>query len=220
MLDYILHLSPGILIVLVAAVFIGLISQAALYAKAGEPWVAALVPVWNVMIFVDVVGRPKWQSWIIMIPGFTILGVMIMYWPELDGLFPVVDEATKVASPWGTKSPFSEAVTPLTIIGIVALPMLVFMAIIFTEIAESFGRHKTSDKIAAVVFNGAYLLFAIALKPEAQYEAPWYKKKRGLPYVVPEDPKKIKAQQMAQARAVAKAHGHGDGYGKRGTAKH
>ncbi|MBK9191358.1 MAG: hypothetical protein IPM77_07495 [Crocinitomicaceae bacterium] len=62
MLDYILHLSPGILIALVIVIFIGLVSQAALYAKAGEPWIAALVPVWNVIIFVDVVGRPKWQK--------------------------------------------------------------------------------------------------------------------------------------------------------------
>lgn len=220
MLDYIMHLSTGILIVLIMAVFIGLISQAALYAKAGEPWVAALVPVWNVMIFVDVVGRPKWQSWIIMVPGFTILAVIILYWPQLDGLFPVIDDVNKTASAWGTKSPFSEAMVPLMIIAAASLPMLVFMAVIFTEIAQSFGKHKTSDKIAAVVFNGAYLLFAIALNTEAQYEAPWYKKKRGLPYVVPEDPKKIKAQQMAQARAIAKAAGHGEGYGKRGTAKH
>lgn len=209
MLDYIMHLSPGILIALVIVIFIGLVSQAALYAKAGEPWVAALVPVWNVMIFVDVVGRPKWQSWIIMVPGFTIMAVILLYWPQLDGLFPVIDSETLVAGPWGTKSSFAAATVPLLVIAVASLPMIVFMMIIFTEICESFGRHKTSDKIAAVVFNGAYLLFAIALSPTAQYEAPWYKKKRGLPYTVPEDPRKIKAQQMAKAQAIAKAHGHG-----------
>lgn len=215
MLDYILHLSPGILIALVVVIFIGLISQAALYAKAGEPWVAALVPVWNVMIFVDVVGRPKWQSWIIMVPGFIILATIIFYWPQLDGLFPVID-ADKVAGPWGAKSSFAAATVPLTIMAIASIPMIVFMMVIFTEICESFGQHKTSDKILAVIFNGAYILFAIALSPTAQYEAPWYKKKRGLPYTVPEDPRKIKAQQMARAQAIAKAHGHGHyGHGKK-----
>ncbi|MBI3135960.1 MAG: hypothetical protein HYZ14_14880 [Bacteroidetes bacterium] len=209
MLDYIMHLSPGILIALVIVVFIGLVSQAALYAKAGEPWVAALVPVWNVIIFVDVVGRPKWQSWIIMVPGFTIMTVILLYWPQLDGLFPVIDSETLVASPWGTKSSFADATMPLMVMGIVSIPMIIFMMVIFAEICQSFGRHKTSDKIAAIVFNGAYLLFAIALSPTAQYEAPWYKKKRGLPYTVPEDPRKIKAQQMAKAQAMAKAHGHG-----------
>lgn len=213
MLDYILHLSPGILIALVIVIFIGLVSQAALYAKAGEPWVAALVPVWNVIIFVDLVGRPKWQSWIIMIPGIIILGTILFYWPQLDGLFPVIDPNTLEASPWGTKSPLSEAMTALIIIGIVSIPMIIFMMIIFTEICDSFGKHSTTDKILAIIFNGAYILFVIALSP-AQYEAPWYKKKRGIPYTIPEDPKKIKAQQIAKAQAMAKAAGHGR-YGKK-----
>ncbi len=214
MLDFILHLSPGILIALAVIIFIGLIAQAALYAKANEPWVAALVPVWNVIIFVDVVGRPKWQSWIIMVPGIIIAAMILIYWPQLDGLFPVVDSETLEAGVWGAKSSFADATVPLAVIGVAAVPMIVFMMIIFTEICESFGQHKTSDKILAIIFNGAYILFAIALSPTAQYEAPWYKKKRGLPYTVPEDPRKIKAQQMAKAQAMAKAQGHGH-YGKR-----
>ena len=219
MLDYILHLSPGILIALVIVIFIGLIAQAALYAKANEPWIAALVPVWNVIIFVDVVGRPKWQSWIIMVPGIVMAAMVIMYWPQLDGLFPVIDPETLVASPWGIKSSFADATIPLAVIGVAAIPMIIFMMIIFTEICESFGQHKTSDKVLAIIFNGAYILFAIALAPSAQYEAPWYKKKRGLPYTVPEDPRKRKAQQIAGARAVSKAAGHEAGHGKHGTAK-
>ena len=91
MLDYILHLSPGILIALVIVAFIALVSQAALYAKAGEPWIAAIVPVWNVMVFVDVVGRPKWQSFIIMVPGTAILIMILLNWTQINGLFPVID---------------------------------------------------------------------------------------------------------------------------------
>lgn len=208
MLDFILHLSPGILIALVIIIFIGLVSQAALYAKAGEPWIAALVPVWNVMIFVDVVGRPKWQSWIIMVPGIIIGAMIVIYWPQLDGLFPVIDPETLVAGAWGVKSTFADAMIPITVMLVASLPMIVFMMIIFTEICESFGKHKTSDKIAAIIFNGAYILFVIALSP-AEYEAPWYKKKRGIPYTLPEDPRKKKAEQMAKAKAMAQAHGGG-----------
>lgn len=216
MLDYILHLSPGILIALVIIIFIGVVSQAALYAKAGEPWVAALVPVWNVIIFVDLVGRPKWQSIIIMIPGTVIAAVILMNWPEINGLFPVIDPETLVASPGPTS--LSDLSTQLIIIGIAMLPMLVFGAIIFTEICDSFGKHKTSDKIYALIFNGAYILFVIGLSP-AEYEAPWYKKKRGIPYEMPVDPRKVKAAQMAAAKALAKAAGHEQGHGKHGTAK-
>lgn len=204
MFNYITHLSQGIYIALIIVVFIGLISQAALYAKAGKPWVAALVPIWNVIVFVDVVGRPKWQSWIIMVPGIAMFAVVLLYWPQIDGLFPVVD-ANKVAHPG--PSTWADVTVPLTIIGIAAIPMIAFMMIIFTEICESFGKHKTIDKVLAIIFNGAYMLFALALASDVQYEAPWYRKKRGLPYTVPEDPKKIKAQQMAKAQAMAKAHG-------------
>jgi len=216
MLDYILHLSPGILIALAIIIFIGVVSQAALYAKAGEPWVAALVPVWNVIIFVDLVGRPKWQSLIIIIPGTVIATVLVLYWPEINGLFPVFHPVTFAESP-GTTS-FSDLTVPFTIIGICMIPELVFGAIIFTEICDSFGKHKFSDKVLALVFNGAYILFVIGLSP-AEYEAPWYKKKRGIPYEMPIDPRKVKAAQLAAARALAKASGHEHGHGKHGTAK-
>ncbi|MBK9191359.1 MAG: hypothetical protein IPM77_07500 [Crocinitomicaceae bacterium] len=149
-----------------------------------------------------------------MVPGIIILGMIGLYWPQLDGLFPVIDPETLEASAWGTKSPFSEAMVPIYVIIGASIPMIIFLMIIFTEICESFGKHTTTDKILAVIFNGAYVLFAIALAPNVQYEAPWYKKKRGLPYTVPEDPRKIKAAQMAKAQAMAKAAGHGH-YGKK-----
>lgn len=208
MLDYIQHLSQGILIALVIVVFIALFSQAALYAKAGEPWVAALVPVWNVIIFVDLVGRPKWQAWIIMVPGIIIAATIGVYWTELDGLFPVIDPETLEAGSWGVKSSWADATTALTIIGIASLPMIVFMMIIFTEICDSFGKHSVTDKVLCVIFNGVYILLVIGLSP-LEYEAPWYKKKRGIPYEMPVDPKKLKAQQIAKAQAIARAHGHG-----------
>ena len=216
MLDYILHLSPGILVALVIVAFIGFVSQAALYAKAGEPWLAALVPVWNVLIFVDLVGRPKIQSLIILIPGTIILVTGILYWPDFNGLFPVIDPTTFVQSPGPTQ--FSDVMIPLIVIGVCMIPEIIFGAIIFTEICDSFGKHKTSDKVLAIIFNGAYILFVIGLSP-AEYEAPWYKKKRGIPYEMPIDPRKVKAAQLAAAKALAKASGHEQGHGKHGTAK-
>ena len=147
-------------------------------------------------------------SWCIMIPGVIILAIAIIFWPQLDGLFPVIDPNTLEAGPCGEKRSFQDALLPLSIMGVVALPMIIFMMIIFTEICESFGKHTTLDKILAIIFNGAYVLFAIALAADVQYEAPWYKKKRGIPYTMPEDPKKIKAAQIAKAQAIAKAHGH------------
>lgn len=58
MIDYLMHLSPGVWVALVTLTFIGLVSQISLYAKAGQPAVSALVPVWNVLVFCKVVGRP------------------------------------------------------------------------------------------------------------------------------------------------------------------
>jgi len=215
MIDYILHLNPGIIIALVIVIFIGIVSQAALYAKAGEPWVAALVPIWNVMIFVDLVGRPKSHSLIILIPGTVMLVTGILYWPEFNSLFIQNPETLEFfMGPEG----FAPVMKPLAIIGIASIPMIIFVMVIFTEICDSFGKHKTSDKILAIIFNGAYILFVIGLSP-VEYEGPWYKKKRGIPFVLPVDPKKVKAQQMAAARALSKAAGHDEGHGKHGTNK-
>jgi len=47
---------------------IAALAQWRLYEKAGQPGLAALVPVWNVIVFLKIVGRPARDGWKMLIP--------------------------------------------------------------------------------------------------------------------------------------------------------
>ena len=51
-------LGPGTLIVICIVIFIGVIGQWALYSKCDLPGIACIVPIWNVAVFLRIVGRP------------------------------------------------------------------------------------------------------------------------------------------------------------------
>lgn len=64
--------NPGIFILLVFIIFIGAVGKAKLFAKANQPWVAALVPVWDLFVVLKMVGRPAVHAVYLLIPGFNI----------------------------------------------------------------------------------------------------------------------------------------------------
>jgi signal peptidase I len=54
-------------------IFIGIIAivgQWRLYEKGGQPGYAALVPFWNVVVFLKLVGRPAKHAWLFLIPFY------------------------------------------------------------------------------------------------------------------------------------------------------
>lgn len=186
MFYYLSHLSPGWLILGIIILFIGLVSQIALYAKAGKPGFSALVPVWNVIVFIEIVGRPKWHSVWILVPGTIFLAVFLIFFEQFDGLFPIWQELEDGGGMWVPgPSTWDHMLVPLGICAAALIPMLVFIAKVFTEVCDSFGKHKLRDKVYCIIFNGAYLLFVIGIS-DAVYECPWYAKKNGLPYTMPE----------------------------------
>ncbi len=182
MIEFLLGLSPGLLVASIIIAFIGLISQMSLYAKAGQAPISALVPGWNVVVFCKVVGRPAIHSLFLIIPGLIIVGTIAAYWPDIDGLFPIHGQGGRLV-PGPTE--LSDVTVPFSIIGIVSLPIIYFVIVMFTEVCDSFGKHKTIDKVLCVIFNGIYILFALGIS-DARYEAPWYAKKRKQPYYIPD----------------------------------
>ncbi|MEX1000633.1 MAG: hypothetical protein WDZ35_00810 [Crocinitomicaceae bacterium] len=182
MFDFILGLSPGLLVAGLIITFIALVSQMSLYAKAGQPAIAALVPVWNVIVFCKVVGRPPKHSLFIIIPGLVMLGAVIAYWPQINGLFPVYGpEGELLPGP----TAWSDVTIPFAIMGAAAIPMIWIGVLMFIEVCDSFGKHKTIDKVLCVLFNGIYILFVLGIS-DAEYEAPWYAKKKGWEYKIPD----------------------------------
>ncbi|MEO9534351.1 MAG: hypothetical protein ABJG68_05085 [Crocinitomicaceae bacterium] len=174
---------PGLIVGGVILGFIGLVSQMSLYAKAGQPAIAALVPVWNVMVFCKVVGRPASHAWFLIIPGIVMMGIVIAFWPIIDGLFPAYVENDGI---WlAPKHSLSEATVPFIIMGVAALPLIYFVIVMFTEVCDSFGKHSMIDKVLCVIFNGFYILFVLGIS-SAVYESPWWARKRGKPYYMPD----------------------------------
>lgn len=51
---------------------IGAVGAAKLFAKADRPWVAAFVPVWNLMEVMKIVGRPGWHIAFFLVPVYQI----------------------------------------------------------------------------------------------------------------------------------------------------
>ena len=64
--------NPGIFLLIAFIVFIGVIGAAALFAKANKPWIAAMVPIWNIMVVLQIVGRPASHMAYFLIPFYNI----------------------------------------------------------------------------------------------------------------------------------------------------
>ena len=69
-----------------ALIFIAIISVVAqwrLYEKAGQPGIAAIVPIWNFIVFLQIVGRPASHLFLALIPIFGQLYFIPKVWIEV-----------------------------------------------------------------------------------------------------------------------------------------
>ena len=65
-------LGGGLYIILVVFTFIGIVAQWSLYEKCGQPGVACIVPIWNLIVWLRIVGRPAWQILLLLVPVYNI----------------------------------------------------------------------------------------------------------------------------------------------------
>ena len=54
-----------------------------LFEKADQPGVAAVVPVWNAVVFLKLIGRPAWHILLFFIPVYGQLYLLPKVWVEL-----------------------------------------------------------------------------------------------------------------------------------------
>lgn len=62
---------------------IALLAQWRLYEKCRLPGIAAFVPVWNVIVFLKIVGRPARQGWLFLVPVYGQLYFLPKVWIEV-----------------------------------------------------------------------------------------------------------------------------------------
>ena len=80
-----LHLKLGdsLYFILGFLVIISLVAQWRLYEKAGQPGIAAIVPIWNFIVFLKIVGRPASHLFLALIPIFGQLYFIPKVWIEV-----------------------------------------------------------------------------------------------------------------------------------------
>ncbi|MCB0763946.1 MAG: DUF5684 domain-containing protein [Flavobacteriales bacterium] len=72
---------------LIFLAIIAVVGQWRLYEKAGQPGYACLVPIWNVIVFLKIVGRPAKHFWLLLIPIYGQLYLMPKIWIEVCQCF-------------------------------------------------------------------------------------------------------------------------------------
>lgn len=149
--DFVANLPMWIPVLFCIIVFIGVVGQWVLYSKCDQPGYACLVPVWNVIIFLKIVGRPSKHAYFVIIPPLLMLVPFLLF---LMGTISIM------------------------VAGIIAtvffLPWAWFLITIYKEVCQSFGKYNVASYILIVVFNGLYL-FNLALSQEEKYRGPVYK---------------------------------------------
>lgn len=67
--------------------FIGIVAQWKLYEKAGQPGIASIVPIWNFIVFLKIVGRPASHIFLFLIPVYGQLYMIPKVYFELCDSF-------------------------------------------------------------------------------------------------------------------------------------
>jgi len=94
---------------ILAMVVFQIICMWKIFEKAGKPGWAAIVPIYNIIVLLEIVGKPTWWIILMLIPIVNLI-VLILVWHQLslsfgkDGLYTV----------------------GLILLGIVFFPMLAF----------------------------------------------------------------------------------------------
>jgi len=79
--------GDGLLLLAGVLAFIGVVAQWKLYAKANQPGVASIVPIWNFIVFLRIVGRPASHMFLFFIPIYGQLYLIPKVYIELCNSF-------------------------------------------------------------------------------------------------------------------------------------
>lgn len=99
----------GIIILYLAIVVTIIAAMWTIYSKAGQPGWASLVPIYNIIVLLEIVGKPWWWLFLMFIPVVNLI-ILIMVYHNLSLSF-------------GKGSGFTAGIIFL---GMIFIPMLAF----------------------------------------------------------------------------------------------
>jgi hypothetical protein len=76
-------MTEGMLIFIIALVIFQIVCMMKLFEKAGKPGWAAIVPIYNFIVLLEIIGKPVWWFILVLIPIVNII-VLIMIWHQLS----------------------------------------------------------------------------------------------------------------------------------------
>ncbi|HRO38960.1 MAG TPA: DUF5684 domain-containing protein [Flavobacteriales bacterium] len=77
------NLGQSLFYILGFLTLFGVVAQWRLYEKAGQPGLASIIPVWNLIVFLKIVGRPANHLWLFLIPFYGQFYLLPKVWIEL-----------------------------------------------------------------------------------------------------------------------------------------
>lgn len=77
------HFGDSMYYIIAFMLVLSVVAQWRLYEKAGQPGVASVVPIWNVIVFLKIVGRPANHIWLFLIPIYGQFYLLPKVWIEL-----------------------------------------------------------------------------------------------------------------------------------------
>lgn len=69
----------GVIIVYLAIVVLMIASMWKIYTKAGKPGWACLIPIYNLIVLLEICGKPWWWIFLFLIPIVSIVFLIMMY---------------------------------------------------------------------------------------------------------------------------------------------
>jgi hypothetical protein len=154
---------PFLIVLVVIIIAIAIIAQWALYEKASQPGISCIVPGWNFISFMKIVGRPGWHAAFVIVPLTILLAVGVVF---------IDDFANLIKSGFSTAG---EMLFPLILFSVSFISLGIFMVNVYVELCNSFGKFSTSDYVLILLFNGFYV-FNLGLSYKEKYYGPAYHK--------------------------------------------
>jgi hypothetical protein len=81
------NIHPALLVLGVLLIVVAIVAQWSLYEKAGQPGVASIIPIWNIIAFLKIVGRPWTHMFLVLIPIYGQLYFVPKLWIEICQAF-------------------------------------------------------------------------------------------------------------------------------------
>lgn len=134
------------LILLALFIAFGILGQWVLYYKANLPGIACLVPIWNVIVFLRIMGRPAWQSIFLIVP------------PPIIAYIVETGDTSMAAN-----------VTLLSLLTV----FLAFVVLVYVELCKCFGKRDIVSYILVILLNGLYVMY-LGMSGDTEYEGPLY----------------------------------------------